>query len=185
MEARRVAVVGASGSGKSKLARMLAGRLSLPYVELDALHHGPQWAEPTAEEFRAVVTPLVERGGWVVDGNYEGKLGDLVLERADTVVWLDLSLPVILRRLWRRTARRIRTGEELWNGNRESWRGAFCGRESLFVWAIRRHRALRRELPSRLRRPTLRHLSLIHLRSPSEVNRWLERVSSRTRRSAA
>jgi hypothetical protein len=27
--------------------------------------------------------------GWVLDGSYQGKLGDLVLHRADTIVWLD------------------------------------------------------------------------------------------------
>ena len=28
--------------------------------------------------------------GWVIDGNYESKLGELVLGQADTIVWLDL-----------------------------------------------------------------------------------------------
>jgi len=49
---KRVNVKGISGSGKSTFAVELARRLELPYIELDALHHGPNWSEPTAEEFR-------------------------------------------------------------------------------------------------------------------------------------
>ena len=32
-----------SVSISSTLARQVAARFALPYVELDALHHGPQW----------------------------------------------------------------------------------------------------------------------------------------------
>jgi adenylate kinase family enzyme len=52
---RRISVKGCSGSGKSTLAPELARRLGLNYIELDALHHGPNWSEPTAEEFQARV----------------------------------------------------------------------------------------------------------------------------------
>ena len=42
----------------------------------------------------------------MIDGGYRGKLGDLVLEQADVVVWLDLPVRVWLPRLVRRTVRR-------------------------------------------------------------------------------
>jgi adenylate kinase family enzyme len=79
---RRVNVKGISGSGKSTFAVELARRLELPYIELDALHHGPNWSEPAAEEFRVRVRAAMDAapGGWVIDGNYEGKLGNLVLD---------------------------------------------------------------------------------------------------------
>jgi adenylate kinase family enzyme len=38
---RRVNVKGTSGSGKTTFAQELARRLDVPFVELDALHHGP------------------------------------------------------------------------------------------------------------------------------------------------
>src|SRR5712691_1868967 len=114
---QRVAVRGGTGSGKSTFARALARRLDLPYVELDALHHGPNWREATAEELRAKVEAALDDGrGWVVDGNYDSKLGTLVLDRAELIVWLDLPLLVKLPRLVRRTVRRTRSREELWNG---------------------------------------------------------------------
>src|SRR5919109_4145989 len=159
----KIAVVGTSGSGKTTVARELARRLGVPHVELDALFHGPGWTETPAEEFRRRVASATGASGWVVDGNYDSKLGDLVLGRADTVVWLDMPLRVALSRVTRRTIRRIRTNEELWNGNRESWRGGFFGWESMFVWTIRSHFRRRRQVPAQLARHP--HLRVARLRS--------------------
>src|ERR687884_2172384 len=98
---RRVLVQGVSGSGKSTFARALAERLGVPYVELDALHHGPNWTEAPADELRARVREAMTAApdGWVIDGNYEGKLGDTVIAAADTIVWIDLPLRLMLARL--------------------------------------------------------------------------------------
>jgi adenylate kinase family enzyme len=173
---RRIAINGISGSGKSTVARIAAERLGVRWIELDALHHGPNWSEPSAEEFRARVRAELEGSeGWVVDGGYRAKLGDLVLARADTFVWLDLPLAVCLRRLWRRTAHRIRDDVELWAGNTESWRTALVGRESLFVWTIRKHFDYRRSLPPiGAGNP---ELEFVHLRSQAEIDAWLESLS--------
>ena len=169
---KRVNVKGTSGSGKSTFGHELARRLGVPYVELDALHHGPNWAEPTADEFRARVREAIQArpGGWVIDGNYEGKLGDTVIGAADTIVWLDLPLPVKLRRLWFRTTHRIRDDVELWSGNKESWRGAFWGRESLFGWMLRTHFRQRREWPRRYGGDP----RFVRLRSVREAREWLD-----------
>jgi hypothetical protein len=169
--APKIAVQGTGGSGKTTVAKELAHRHGVPHVELDALFHGPGWTETPAEEFRRRVAAVTDGSGWVVDGNYDSKLGDLVLERADTVVWLDLPLRVALTRVTLRTIRRIRTGEELWSGNRESWRGGFFGWESMFVWTIRSHLRQRRLRPARLaRHPNLR---VVRLRSGREVKSYL------------
>jgi adenylate kinase family enzyme len=167
----RVNVLGVSGSGKSTVGRALAARLAVPYVELDELHHGPNWTEATAEELRAKVEPNAAQREWVIDGSYRAKLGSLVLERADTVVWLDLPIRVWLSRLARRTITRMVTGEELFNGNRERFRNLF-ERPNIFGWAWRRHFEYRRELPGWVAaHPQVR---LVRLRTPDEVQAFLE-----------
>ena len=166
----RIAVVAsASGCGKTTIGRAIAERLGVPFVELDALHHGPGWSEASAQELRAKVVPVVEREDWVVDGSYRGKLGDLVLERADLVVWLDLPIHVWLPRLLRRTFGRIVHREELWAGNRETLRGAFIGRDALVPWALRHFRRRRLVYPEVLGR-----FNLVRLRSTREVDRFLD-----------
>jgi adenylate kinase family enzyme len=169
----RVNVKGISGSGKSTFSRELAERLNVPYLEIDALHHGPNWTETGAENLRKRVREFMASApeGWVIDGNYESELGELVLAAADRIVWLDPPLRVALRRLWRRTHHRIRGQLELWSGNRESWRGAFWGRESLFVWTLRSWVRHRRQWPLKFEGDA----RVVRLRSDEEARRSLER----------
>ena len=169
---QKIVVKGTSGAGKTTFAADLAWRLGLAHIELDALHHGPNWSAPTAEAFRDRVRAAMAAAphGWVVDGNYDSKLAETVVDAADTIVWLDLPLGVKLRRLWRRTTHRIRNDVELWNGNRESWRDAFVGRESLFVWAVRQHVRHRRDWSTRFGRDP----RIVRLRSAEDVRRWVE-----------
>ncbi len=169
---RRVALISsASGNGKTTLGRALAARLGVGFVELDALVHGPNWTETSDEDLRAIVEPIVRSEAWVIDGSYTRKLGMLVLDAADTIVWLDLPMRVWFPRLLRRSARRLTGRETMWNDNRETLRGMFGGRESLFGYAIRMHFDRRRRFPVELA-----GYPVVRLRTVDEVRRWLART---------
>jgi len=148
---RRIAIIGTTGSGKSWLASRLAARLGLPVVELDALFWAAGWRGVPLELFRHRVEAALSGEGWICAGNY-GQVRDLVWGGADTIVWLDLPRPTVLRQLFVRTVRRAWSGEDLWNtGNRESFRGALLSRQSILLYAWRTHEANRarfeRDLP--------------------------------------
>jgi len=166
---RRVSVVGSSGSGKSTVAARLAEQLGVSHTELDAINHQPNWTPLPPDEFRRRVTEVTDAPQWVVDGNYS-TVRDIVWDRADTVVWLDLPLRVWLPRLLRRTYRRWRRRESLWNDNRETLRNAFWGRESLVVFSLRSHFVRRRRWPDELAA-----YPVVRLRTVDDVQRWLER----------
>lgn len=171
---KRVVVLGTSGSGKTTLGTDIARRLRVPFVELDVLHWGPNWTEANSEELRARVEPVVAADAWVVDGAYRGKIGNLVIDRADLVVWLDLPTRVWFPRLFLRTVRRIVRREIFLNGNRESLRSAFFSRDSLLLYALRTHQARRRSYPT-----ALASYAVVPLRSQQAIDCFLSDVSRR------
>jgi adenylate kinase family enzyme len=172
---RRIHIVGTSGSGKTTLAREIAARLNIPHVELDALHWQPDWTPAARDDLRARVTEALSGGAWVVDGNYS-LLHDLTLAQADTIIWLDYALPIVLWRVTRRTTRRIIRRTELWNDNRERL-GAVFSRDSIILWALTTWGKNRRRYRELLARPEYAHLHIIHLRSPRETRIWLRRLA--------
>jgi hypothetical protein len=89
-------------------------------------------------------------------------------------VWLDLPLRTCLARILRRTARRARTQEELWSGNREAWRRHFT-RDSLVWWLVTTYREKRRRYEALFfgSQRQFPHLRVWRLRSAAEAQAWL------------
>ena len=173
---KRVVVFGTTGSGKSWLAERLAARTGLRVVELDSLYWGRDWQPAPLELFRHRVDCEIRDSGteqgWIVVGIY-GQVRDLTWSAADTLVWLDLPLPLVMWRLLRRTVRRTLTGEELWGtGNRETFRQSFMSRQSILLWAWRTHR-LNRDRFTRACEDLDGDKTVVRLRSAREVERFL------------
>lgn len=173
---RRITVVGTSASGKTTLARRLAEALDIPHIELDALFWQPDWTPAHQEDLRARVTEALAGDAWIVDGNYSA-VRDIIHARADTLIWLDYSLPLVLWRVTSRTTRRLITRAELWNGNRESLRSVFS-RDSIILWALTSWGKNRHRYDALFAQPDAVRFQLIHLRSPRETRRWLESLAA-------
>jgi adenylate kinase family enzyme len=174
---RRVSVVGNAGSGKTLLGRALAGRLAVPFVELDSVYHQSDWQPLPIELFRHRVERAVAADGWVVDGNYSA-VRDLVWARADTVVWFDLPRWTVMRQVVGRTLRRGLTRVELWNGNREPLTGLFRvdPEKSIIRWAWVKHTVYRDRFAAAARDPDLGHLSFVRIGSRHDARRLLESI---------
>jgi adenylate kinase family enzyme len=166
----RIALLGTSGAGKTTLGRELARRLGCVFVEVDALQHKANWVRATPDEVSAAVrAALAGKARWVIDGTCEREVGDFVSAQADVIVWLDLPLTVKLLRLLRRSWHRVRRQEVLWNGNTESWRDVFVGRDSVLMHPVRKHFPQRRHI---LGRPDAH--KIVRLRTPRQVQEWLD-----------
>jgi len=173
---RRIVVAGTSGSGKTFVAQRLAQSLGVPFICNDSIIWGPHWT-PTPKPLRFERFERATLGeGWTFDGNL-GSLKDpedrMILERADTLIWLDLPRWTVTTQLLRRTLRRVCTREDLWHGNRESIRNSFLSRDSILWWSIKTHGLRRRQYRAIFADPAWAHLRRIRLASRGQVAKWL------------
>ncbi len=177
MDLRRVAVVGTSCAGKTTFAKALAAQLRAPHIELDALHWRADWVPAPAAVFRRAVATATAAERWVSDGNY-GMVRDLVWGRATAVIWLDYAFATVLRRALWRTARRALLREELYGGNRETFKKALLSRDSILWWVVTTWRRQRREYPALLAQPAFAHLEVVALANPRAAAAFLRRHAS-------
>ncbi len=172
-----ISVVGDSCSGKTTLAAALAERLGLRHVELDSLSWQPNWTPTPDDVFLERVHEAVANPGWVIDGNYGRIIRPITWGAADTVVWLDFPLRVTLPRTLARSFRRWRTRELLWGTNRERfWEHFLPWDRSLIWWTLKSHRRRRIAYSAAMTDPQWEGTQFIRLRSPAEVEPFLQRV---------
>jgi adenylate kinase family enzyme len=170
----RIAIVGKTGSGKTTLAETLAQKFRLTRIELDAIFWGPNWQALDWDSFRAEVCRQTLAERWVVEGNYR-RVRDCVWGRADTLIWLDYPLGLVLKRIVVRTLTRGWAKEVLWGKNVEHWYHLIQP-DSLLLHAIRTHRSHRQQYPAALQQPEYQHLKVVRLKSPKETESWLENL---------
>jgi adenylate kinase family enzyme len=177
---KRVSVVGNAGSGKSYLARQIAAVLGVPCIELDAIHHLPDWRPIDPVAFVTTVSDIAASDAWVIDGNYRTVVVDgPVWRRADTVVWLDLPRPVVMRQVIRRTLRRVLRRERLWNGNREPISNLWSRDpyKSIIAWSWTQHEKYRERFSTAMTSPALAAVEFVRLTSRKEAMEWLATIA--------
>lgn len=179
---KRIIVLGNSCAGKSTLAQTLACHLQYPWVELDALNWEADWHglnEHDPDRFTARMRSATQGPCWVVDGSYSAWSSHVIWPQGDTLIWLDLRLPVVLYRWLTRTWQRSRNNELLWGTNTETllkhfklWRQD----DSLLYFIIHHHYKKRRSMQALVRDPRFCHLHWIRLRDRSDVAQFVAQI---------
>jgi adenylate kinase family enzyme len=126
---RRILLVGAPGSGKGRLAPIVAQKLGLPVVRLDRDRRKERRVEKPDPKWREEVAALAADEFWVMTGQ-EAEMLDVCVPRADWVVWLDLPITLCLRKTLRRLMLRgakVPAGADRpqparWSSLRTAWR---------------------------------------------------------------
>jgi len=174
--ARRISVVGATGSGKTILARQLAERLNLPHCELDQIRHAVDQGS-SEQSFQRQIAELAGGEEWIIDGHYR-EVRHLIWRHAEVVVWLNYPLRIVALRVIERFRRKLRArasrtdrfGEALVAARHVAHEGASWRRRlGRLVRTLRERSVYGRLLRSR-HYPNLR---TVELRSIEATAQWL------------
>lgn len=108
----RISIIGHVGSGKSTLAERISKKFNIPHLHLDKIWFEARGHTVKPDEIeerervrkyiREKVEPLVQQDSWVSDGWY-GHVQPVIADRADKIIFLDISLPRRLLNHLRRT----------------------------------------------------------------------------------
>lgn len=174
-EEKRFAVVGTSCSGKTTFAARLADILSIPHIEMDRLHWGPNWTPRT--DFTAKLQKEIARTNWVADGNYHS-VRDLVFARAHIVFWLNFSFWLVFWRALKRTIPHVFTGKEIYAGNKETFSITFFSSDSILWWVIKTHKQRRKEYSQLFASKIYDNVRVIELKHPQQAEQYLKQVKA-------
>lgn len=107
----RISIIGHSGSGKSTVAQAICTKFNIAYLDIDRLwfeaggndvsNRTGEAKEKVKEYIRAGVEEFIAQDSWVCEGWY-GYVQPSIAERADQIIFLDISLPHRLLNHWRR-----------------------------------------------------------------------------------
>lgn len=173
----KILVIGTSGSGKTTLAEKLSKLLDIKNIELDALNWKENWTQSSIEEFRKNIEDSIkDTKGYVLHSNYN-KVKDLTWGNVDTVIWLDYSRIVVMWRVLKRTIRRIIIQEELWAGNKETFKNSFLEKDAIVFWAWRTYKKRKEQYSRMVEENPYKIKEFIILKRPKEAEALLKRVA--------
>ena len=91
---KKVAVFGNAGGGKSTLSKQLAQMTNLPLYVLDKIQYQPGGIKVPEEDYQRIHKEILATEAWLIDGF--GSLDTLWirLDQAETLIYIDLPLPL-------------------------------------------------------------------------------------------
>lgn len=175
---QRILVVGNSCSGKSTLGGQLAAFMNAPFVELDALNWEPNWVglnDTNPDELIRRMQQATAGDSWVVAGSYTQFSQQAFWPRLETIIWLDLPLYQLVGRMLRRSWKRWRRHELLWDTNYEKfWPQLMVWRkeDSLLWWIVTQYQPKRQKMLTYHIDPQWSHIRFIRLCSSAEIQEF-------------
>ena len=92
MNVNKILIIGISGTGKTRLAKMLSDILNIPVIHYDELAWGKDWEEVKTEEVDKKTKEILKKDKWIIEG-YINPTAKEKLDNADMVIYLDFKGP--------------------------------------------------------------------------------------------
>ena len=127
----RILIIGSPCSGKSRLARTMGKKLSLPVVHLDKLWWKRGETALTREEFDTRLDGVLEKDAWIMDGNFQRTL-DRRIQKCDAIVYLDFGRWECLMGLFQRFL--VRRDRVDWASVKHIWNYPESNREAHYTY---------------------------------------------------
>ena len=169
---KRIAVIGSPGAGKTTFAKKLSSILSLPLYHLDFFYHDNKFAYyEDKQAWRAKVEELADKPNWIIDGNYMSTF-DIRFDKADTIIFLDFSRTVALRRA---IARRITLHNKARDDMPSNWKEKLSPGLIKFIWSYNK---VERPKVHKLLNGFMAEKNILILESPERARLFLDDISS-------
>jgi hypothetical protein len=168
MTARRIAIVGNAGGGKSLLARELGTMLRIPVHSIDDIQWGPNWTRQPLDDVRRAHDAWLGQDAWIIDGWGDWDALSRRFARADAIILIDFPLRVHEQWALRRQA-------EVALGLRRDWPPPGCSAAHMTDQLLELMRQVDREMLPRLRTMLAGDSvapRVVRLRSPREFRAW-------------
>lgn len=166
----RYLIIGASGSGKSSMAKAIAKICSIPYTNTDELYWKQGWV--VRDENEVVADLPLSEANWVLDGSFRGS-HKRVWPHASSIVWLNLPRHIILRRTIKRNLSWWISRKPVWSGNVMSLSRAISG-----IRHTGSHlRKIQMDFPKFLELYNDKDIHILN--TPRECSEWLQNLKTK------
>jgi adenylate kinase family enzyme len=168
--AQRVLFHGVTGSGKTSAAHAYAIATGVPEFSADDdVGWLPGWeGRAIADQYRIAAT-IAGQDRWVLDSAYSS-WRDIILARAELIVFLDYPRSLSLGRLIRRTIRRIISKDQVCNGNTETLRRALA-KDSIIGWHFKTFTRKRKAIEQIRADPSMP--PVMSFQRPRDLDTWI------------
>ena len=130
---KKVAVFGNAGGGKSTLSKRLSDITGLPLYVLDKIKYRSGGVEVSQEDYKHAHQEILQTDRWIIDGFGCMETVWLRLDKADTLVYVDLPLYVHFWLMTKRIISGYFNPPEGWPENSPIFKGSTIGYRVLWL----------------------------------------------------